>query len=301
MTILKSLKLGIREVYRNFKFVWILWAFNSASALVVAMPIYYLLTKDLNFSLYNDRLVESFDFIWYLQFRHQYQTNIGEFVYIFLAVVGIYSLMRTFFLGGLVAVFNSPKKNHTVDFFYGGVKYWWRFIKIVVISLFFFALSFGINDLLGELIEYGYKNSEELVTEMVLSSIRYLLLLFLIGSVTLISDYSKIYLAIKDEFRIFYGIKESLKFLKNNFTIVFTVFFIVAAMGAAGVTAYNLAGGYIPKTPFYFLIVSFILQQMLIIFRLLIRMLFCSTEVIIFKDLSAEMVKAEITEEKLEF
>ena len=56
---------------------------------------------------------------------------------------------------------------------------------------------------------------------------------------------------------------------------------------------------FIPRTPFYFLIVSFILQQMLIIFRLFIRMYFCATEVNLYKDLSADVIEVKAKEEKI--
>ena len=69
---------------------------------------------------------------------------------------------------------------------------------------------------------------------------------------------------------------------------------MVAVFGAIGAIIYNLVRVTIPETPFYFLIVSFILQQMLIIFRLLIRMLFYSTEVILFNDLIAEVISPKV-------
>ena len=133
-------------------------------------------------------------------------------------------------------------------------------------------------------------------TEFILRSLRYLILLFLIGIVTIISDYSKVSMAIDEEMNIRKGIEHAIIFIKNHFRIVFFVFLLVAIVGAMGGLIYNIVETYVPRTPFYFLIISFFLQQMLIIFRLFTKMLFCSTEVIIYKDLSAEVVSAEIQE-----
>lgn len=284
---------GIRSVFHNHKFVIIMWAFNAMAALVLAVPIYNILMDNLGTSLTSDRLALSFDYMWYIQFRNLYSLQFNQLPMSIYFVVGIYTLIQTFFLGGLISIFQNPDKNHTVDFFYGGVKYFLRFMKVVVLSLFFFAIAFKINDYSGELISILFKNSENVYADFILKALRYLLLVFFIGIITLISDYSKISLAVKDKNRIFKECFNAVLFINKNFGKVFITFLIVAIIGALGSIVYNIIGKYIPRTPFYFLFASFILQQMLIIFRLLVRMLFYSTEVNLFNDLNADVVKAE--------
>jgi hypothetical protein len=270
-----------------------MWAFNAMAALVLAVPIYNILMDNLGTSLTSDRLALSFDYMWYIQFRNLYSLQFNQLPMSIYFVVGIYTLIQTFFLGGLISIFQNPDKNHTVDFFYGGVKYFLRFMKVVVLSLFFFAIAFKINDYSGELISILFKNSENVYADFILKALRYLLLVFFIGIITLISDYSKISLAVKDKNRIFKECFNAVLFINKNFGKVFITFLIVAIIGALGSIVYNIIGKYIPRTPFYFLFASFILQQMLIIFRLLVRMLFYSTEVNLFNDLNADVVKAE--------
>ena len=118
--------------------------------------------------------------------------------------------------------------------------------------------------------------------------------MFFIGIVTIVSDYSKISLAVRDKTQILREIYYVMVFLKNNFNKVFATFLIVAIIGAFGAIVYNIIGRFIPRTPFYFLILIFILQQMLIIFRLLVRMLFYSTQVSLYKDLSADTIKIDL-------
>ncbi len=284
---------GIRSVFHNDKFVIIMWAFNAMAALVLAVPIYNILIDNLGTSLTSDRLALNFDYMWYIQFRNLYSIQLNHLPLSIYFVVGIYALIQTFFLGGLISIFQNPDKNHTVDFFYGGVKYFLRFTKVLLISLLFFAAAFKINDYSGELISIIFKNSENVYADFILKALRYLLLVFFIGIVTLISDYSKISLAVKDKNEILKECFNAIRFIMNNFSKVFITFLIVAIIGALGSIVYNVIGRFIPRTPFYFLFVSFILQQMLIIFRLLVRMLFYSTEVNLFNDLSADVVRAE--------
>lgn len=290
---------SVRAVIYNSKFVLLFWVFNASAALVLSVPVFHILLDNLEHSLVSDRLVHGFDYLWFVQFQNLYKLNIEQMPLNIYFVVGIYTLVQTFFLGGLISIFNNPKKNLYVDFFYGGVKYFYRFTKVLLVSLGFFMLAFKINDWLGDLITDVFINSENVMMEFILRSLRYILLVFFIGIVTIISDYSKVALAVMERRKVIREIYNTLIFLKNNFTRVFIIFLIVAVLGALGAVMYNLLEKEIPRTPFYFLAVSFVLQQMLIIFRLYIRMLFFSTEVNLYKDLSAEQIPVELVGEKI--
>jgi len=294
VTINTTLVQGTRSVFHNMKIVILMWVINAASALVLTVPIYNLLVTNLSHSAISDKLMENFDYMWFLQFRHLYQIQLDQIPLSIYSMVVIYILLQTFFLGGLISIFNTPEKNHIVDFFFGGVRFFFRFLKVLLISLVFYALAIKIYDWLGLLITSGYQDSENVWMDFVLKGLRYILLIFMLGVVTLLSDYSKVSLAINDKTKFFKEFYNAILFIKDHFSKVFTVFLIVAIIGALGVLVYNIIGKFIPRTPSYFLVLSFVLQQMLIIFRLLIRMLFCSTEVILYKDLSAEEVLVEI-------
>lgn len=292
-SIKNTVTVGIRDVFHNSKLVFLMWLFNAGSAVVLTVPIYNLLLVNLSRSNMSDRLTEGFDFFWFLQFRHLYEIQLDQIPISIYAVVIIYTLIQTFFLGGLIAIFNNPAKNHIVDFFYGGVKYFFRFFKVLFFSLLFFALTFKLYDWMGEFITWFYKDSENVWMDFTLKSFRYVFLVFMIGFITMVSDYTKVSLAINDRLKITKEIYSTFIFLKNHFNKVFIIFLLVAIIGAIGVLVYNIIGKFIPRMPSYFLVLSFVLQQLLIIFRLLVRMLFCSTEIILFKDLSAEEIPGE--------
>ena len=281
---------SVRAVLFNFRFVFLLWGANFAASFIVSMPIYYMITDHLSNSAIGSIVSEEFTINWLMQFKYLYQNNLGEIPLVLISTLGAYLLIQSFFSGGIIAVFNLPEKNHSVDFFYGCVKYWYRFTKIMLISLFFFALAFKLNDLLGDLISYIFLNSESELADFILRSLRYILLIFLIGIVTIISDYSKVSIALSDKDKILKEMGNAAVFIKNNFSKAFTAFFIVAVIGALGSIVYNIIASTIPRSPYYYLIISFILQQMLIIFRFLVRMLFFATEVYLYKDFSADVV-----------
>ncbi len=292
VTMKNILRDSIRTVYHNSKFVILIWAFNAASAFVLAVPIYTVLQDTLSHSLISERLLETFDYFWFIQFRHIYSVQLDQMPLSIYAVLGIYILIQTFFLGGIISVFNYPEKNHIVDFFYGGVKYFFRFVKVLFISLAFILIVLGLHDLWGYLIAKLFLESEKIYWEFAFQLIRYFIMVFLISIVILLSDYLKISLAVRDKTKIISEIKSAILFIKNNFNKVFTLFLLVSVIGVLGVLFYNIIQKFIPRTPAYFLILSFFIQQMLIIFRLLIRMLFYSTSVLLYKDLSAQVIES---------
>lgn len=281
---------GIRAIFYNSKFMLLHFFTNAAFAIILSGSLYYILANSLSHSVISSDLTLTIDYVWYTQFREFFKENLGELPYTIYSVVGIYGLIQTFYLGGLISVFHQPKKNHFVDFFYGCVKYWYRFTKVTLVSLLFYALAFLINDYLGDLIRWIFHRTEFIYADTILRSLRYLILLFLIGMVSLISDYTKVILAVEDELKMWRGVYKTLLFVKNNFSVVFGIFLLISVLGASGAVIYNLVGTLIPKAPVYYLILVFFLQQMLIIFRLYIRMYFYATEVYLYKDISAEII-----------
>lgn len=292
---------GMRTVFYNGKFVLLLWTFNLVSALILAVPIYNMLFDNLGTSLMSKNLIEQFDLLWYAQLRNLYSIHFDQLTTSIYAVTAVYTFFQTFFVGGLISIFHLPEKNHMVDFFYGGVKYFWRFAKVLVICVILLFIAFEVNYYLGELISLIFSKSENVTGDFILKFIRYILLIFFIGIVIMISDYSKVNMAVHDKTKVLTTILDSMKFIIRNFSKVFIVFLIISILGAIGVIVYNILGKLIPRTPSYYLIISIILQQMLIIFRLFIRMYFFSTAVSIFKDLDAKFVNADIerSEQKL--
>ena len=289
---------AIWNTFKNFKFVILLWFTNAALAFVIAVPVYALLVDNLQHSILSDKLAVEFDYLWFIQFMSIYKNTISHLPLLIYAIVGIYLIIQSFYLGGLISVYNNTEKNHISDFFYGGVKYFSRFIKVLLVSLFFIAIAFIVNDLIGELIKYIFRDYDYQLTDFILRSLRYLLLILLIGIVFIISDYSRLVIAIKDSSKVFKSIYDSIIIIKNNFSQIFIIFLITSIMGAIGAIIYNIVEIFVPSEPYPFLILSFILQQLLIIFRLLIRMLFVATEVIIYKDISADYFDSEINELK---
>ncbi|MBN1300408.1 MAG: hypothetical protein JW995_04260 [Melioribacteraceae bacterium] len=296
MNISQILKNSYYLIRRNLSVLVLFWATNAAMAFILSVAIYSLLMDNLQHSLLSDQLALRFDYMWFNQFMNIYDSTLSRLPLITYSVVVIYWIIQTFYFGGMVAVFKNPDKNHISDFFYGGVRYWLRFMKILLISIVFFGLAFKLNDLLGDLFTNLFGKNDYYLTDFILRSLRYILLLIFIGIITIISDYAKISLAVDEKQKALAAVKNSFVFIRQNFQVSVGTFLIISVLGAVGAVIYNIIDTFVPRAPFYYLMLTFILQQMLIIFRFIIRMFFCASEVIIYNDINADYVKPLVKE-----
>lgn len=287
---------GSRMVFAHRKFVLLFWITNIVFAFALSLPLFSVLQHGLANSLINSNLSLGFDYLWYVQFRHIYRNSLDAIPILLYAFAGVYVLVQLFYLGGLLSVYTNSKKNHVVDFFYGSVKYFIRFLKIAVVvgALYFAAISINV------LIDYGIKQifleKENAAVEFAVQIFRYLFFLLLISIINIISDYTKIAIVVIDSTKLFRSLYKSFQFIKKNFVKVMTVYFIMLVFVAIGATIYNVVDSFLPKKPVYFLLLTFLIQQLLIIFRVLIRMYFYSTELLIFTDGEAQTVSPAFEE-----
>lgn len=279
-----------RLVLKNWFYIFLLWGTNIVLSLVLTIPIFSMLRDNLSHSLFSSKLAIQVDYFWLIQFQNSYNNMFNKLPILFFSIVGINLLIQKLYQGGLIAVLSNPKKNHISDFFYSGVKFWYRFVKVTLLAILILTIILLIDSKLDSGIEYLTKAFNSVVLDLILRSIRYLILLFLIGVISIISEYAQIFLAIKDSQKIGDAFKNIFKLMRKRFWVVFATYLIVSIIGALGAIVYNIVAIYIPRSPFYFLILTFILQQMLIIFRLSITILLYATEVYIFKDFDAEII-----------
>ncbi len=292
----KEFILGLRGVVYNFKFALLFFFVNFLIASILSIGMWVNLNAYLSHSILSSKLLHSSDFTWYIQFRNLFANELNNLTFSFIVSIVLYLFLQTFFSAGITAVFKEPKKNHIIDFFYGGVKYWTRFLKISLVAIFLVIFAFVINDLLGQLITWLFSNSDNAMWDFIIRSLRYIILLSLLIIISLFADYAKVSSVIDDETKLNTTIANASHFLRKNFFITITLFMIIAVFGLLGAVFYNLVGNYFTKSVTGYIIITFTLQQMLIIFRFGIKMLFVAVEVNLYKDLSAEVVSVSAEE-----
>lgn len=285
-----------RLVFKNLKLVLLLFIVNFSFALALTLPIFSMLRQSLLHSSLNAHFTGEFDYVWFLQFSSLNKQALAELPGLLYIITIIYNFIQLFFSGGLMAIFNNPQKDHIVDFFFGGVKYFFRFFKLFCVALVFYFLLITLNAFLDAAIVSLMANSQNVILEFIIQLFRYVLFIVLIGIINMIFDYSRVITVVDEKLKIFQVIGQSVRFIKNNFSLTVSIYFITGSCVVLATIIYNVFDNYIPKTSLGLLIVTFFIQQLLIIFRLIIKMLFSAGEVVVYNDLNAEVIDTNVEE-----
>ncbi|MBI2416617.1 MAG: hypothetical protein HYV28_01690 [Ignavibacteriales bacterium] len=292
----QTLLYSARFTYQNKMLVFLYWATNLGFALVLTFPLFTLLKEELQYSAINSHFAAEFDFLWYIQFLTHHDTMVNVIPGLVISIALLYNLIQLFYTGGFLAIAAHPQKNHIVDFFFGGVRYFYRFVAVYLVTILLYFVIISINSLLVGIGNRLFADSQSTLPEFFFHFARYTLFLFWIVVVNVVADYSKVAIASKDESNLIRAAVKAFLFVKDNFALTISIFLILASFVSAAALAYNFVDGFIPKDSWYLIIATFFIQQMLIIFRLIIRMQFYASEYYIYNDLTAEPVRAYFEE-----
>lgn len=284
------LRMGTRIVFHNFKILLLMWVFNIAYSIIITYPIFQILKDDLNNSVISEILIYRLDYSWFVQFLIKYESFLTQIPFTIVSLSILYFFINTFFTGGLLSIYSDKEKNDIVDFFYGGVKNWTSLVKLNLLLLLFVILMFTANNYLEDLFSGLSKN----LIIVYFQTIKYLLILFSLMFFVLFFDYMKIYAVLKKERKIKTLLKVTFQIFKNNFIVIGSVYLMVSLISLVLILFYHTGLILIPGWPYYFLILSFILQQIILFLRFFVRVLFYSTEVLIFQDITADIIIPKI-------
>lgn len=285
-----------RLTLENTKYLLLLWFTNFALAFALTYPIFSLLRIDLTRSLLNSHFTGEFDFMWFIQFYSLNQRSIEGLPGLLLTVTVIYNLIQLFYSGGFISVLLNPGKNHWVDFFYGGVKYFYRFFKIFLLAISLYIIALGLNVLLHSGVLYLSSRYGSPILILTFNITRNALFLFFICSVNLIVDYTKIATCATDETKVRVSFRTALRFINQNFRFALIIYLICGSMVLLAASTYNALDSFIPRSNTALIIVTFFFQQLLVIFRLLIKILFFSTEVVLYSESNADIISTDAEE-----
>lgn len=275
----------------RLKFLTMLWFVNVAFALVLTAPLYVMLSGTLDYSAMGDKLLKTFDYQWYIEFKSRHHDTLLKFPSVMIMVGLVYGLIQTFLAGGVLAVYNSTeKKSMFIDFFYGCVQYTVRFFKIFLIALVIYLGLYHFNAWLMQFIDTSTRDfeSEQLVVAMHVA--RYLLLIFLFNIISLVFDYTKIKIVVDNSHKAFADVWATVKFVMRHFGNTLGLYLVISIVGWGLLLFYFFVEGTITPDSHLMIFAIFVLEQLYIVAKIWTRLLFYASQLEMFKDLRAEVI-----------
>ncbi len=284
MNPLRAIAAGAAILRRDWR-VWLLfYGVTLGFAAIVILPVVALLHIELGHSLYSIRLFDNFDpeFLAEALFRTG-GAPLWTMTPVVAALGLAYLLLMTFLNGGMLAVFTG-----TDAFWSGCGRNFGRLLRLAVYGLVCYGLAIAAGSALGGVGRRIWGEGMEEKPLVVFGGARAAVVLVLLLLLNFVFDYAKIRAVAEN--RRFMGatVLRSIGFLARHLIrtgITYALLLLAVLAAAAGWWALSNS---LPRSPVAWLGVTLVLQQICVLLRIALRLLFFSSQTALYRSLRPE-------------
>lgn len=279
MGILRIFGKGLRTAARNSKLLAYLWVINFVFASMIIAPLFLLIRKDFGQSLMGGTL-RNLGFTWLGDLIYKYQNIPQAITGWFLIPTLLFGFLYIFLNGGIIGRVAAEGEKVTLQNFFGDCgRYFWRFLRVFLLTVIGYALVFGILfSLIGAAFKPWIKGASNEVPTIIASNLRTLVFLLIFTIVQMYFDYIKVSLVIRDSKKVASTALSTLGFIGRRFFKAWVLYLLVGILFIAFTVLYFLAGKILPKEGLAAFLIAFVWGQAYIWLRIGVKVLFFSTE-----------------------
>ncbi len=275
----KAIFSGMGTTFRKPRILIVLYVVNAVVALVVAFPFLALVQAELGRSLLGVS-VRPVDLMWIGEAVLKHQDALAAIVAGFVACGFAFLALQVFLNGGLVGRLLDREGPSNLAAFAGDCgRYFWRFVRLFLVSLVFLALTLGI---VMRLVSAMFTPlSESAVTEwlpLILSNLHFLIALLLLSIVHMIIDYARIAVVADEERKVLKALRQALTFLRKRFFRAWAIYLLIVAATVAGSVVFYVVLGALGAPAVAQAAAALVWMQLYIVFRIWIRTLFVAAQ-----------------------
>lgn len=285
-------------VRRNPRFVVLYYLANLSAGLLLALPFFFLLRGFAGTSLAGAGLATRIDMDFLVELVKENRNAVPPLGALSLFVAAAYWLLGLFLSGGAFTVFVLSTRSKPIFFWGSAARYFGRFLRLFLLCLpVFAALILGLP-----LIESGLSRLF-FGTDPYQSTLywgRWLKVgLSFLGIILsgMVLDYARVHAVVRDERRMRISLAGGVIFAFRNFKATFGLAFSLFLLGTLVLLAYGALSGFLSFPVPLAVIFLILLQQVYILFRMLLRLSLYSSEVALFRAVSerreGEMFRGE--------
>lgn len=195
MTFLSAILTGISSPPKAIRLWGFLYLILLLLALLLALPIDNLLSMVFGRSLDLNRHLGEFDYTVFADLMNNYGNSISMLLFHAKWIILIYLVISVFLSGGLVSHFFRDKNRFRFsDFVKDAGHFFWRFLRLNIYFLFFYAVVFGLcfvlfQTILGGLSPFEIENDTRITPAFYCATGLALLLGILVNSVQSLAKY----------------------------------------------------------------------------------------------------------------
>jgi hypothetical protein len=252
MNALKSYLTGIKEALLQPNMIITLWLINFLFASLVYFPFSGLIKDFIGNSAVSEQLLTKWDNHIFFEWIINKASALQPIFLLMMIVAVLYIAVSLFLKGGMLSIFASRAGvrekipgRWVSRFFQGAGKYWWRFFRLFIYSLIFWALLFLFLFFLsaaGRLVSSGGIREQIVFIWFWVEAVIGVFLLFL---VLMILDYARIRIVVDDTGKVFFSMWKSAGFVFSRFGRTLVLYYLLTATGVVLFLIYWKSAGLI--------------------------------------------------------
>jgi len=295
--ILTSMKSGVAQMWANKRMVLVFYLANLVFGLLLMLPLRSIVARFAGHSLMGAELAGKLDMDFLFEFFKYNRAASSTFGGLILIVPAIYWLFVLFLSGGALATFANEEGYNSQRFWGSSAKYFGRFFRLALWCVPVFAVLFclqfpetGIQRLVFGSDPYQYVSYWG---GWIKVGLRYLSIL-LFG---LVLDYARIHVVLTDERRMRVSLWQGIRFAFGNFLQTFGLVLLLFVIGVAALAIYNPVADSFWAPNVLIVLLLFLWQQIYMFFRMMLRLTLYSSQLHMYRGLSAAQRTLPATDE----
>ncbi len=279
MGVFKAVLSGIGTTIRKPRLPVILYVVNLVFAVFVALPILVIIQTELGSSLWGSS-VRPVDLMWLGEAVLKHRETLPALLVAAAAGGALYLVLHIFLNGGLVGRLLDREGPTRLAAFAGDCgRYFWRFVRLFLMSLLFYVLTLGLAlQLVSALFRPLDENAATEWLPLILSNLHLLIALLLLSIVHMIVDYARIAVVADEEKRVLKALRHALTFLRKRFFRAWALYLLIVALTVAGTVVFHAVLGRLGAAGAAPVVLGLVWMQIHVAFRIWIRTVFVAAQ-----------------------
>lgn len=257
------------------RMVVLYWFTQTLCAAVAALPALGFVIPHSSHSLYGGEMLRHFDMMYLAELMDAARSSmLGLAALPVLLAVALSLLAAVFLSGGAVTLLVSDNEPYTpAAFWHGCGRNFWRFLRLALYSLFFYAIALSVNGALSKAIDKAWGKGMVEAPIVHANWARQALLLLLFLFISMAMDFAKVRLVAGDSRRSLRACFGSFGFALRRAASVLPVWLALGLALALSTALYVAIANRIEAPTMGAIAALFVIQQVYVLARVWLRMM----------------------------
>ena len=283
---LTSFFTGLVRANRSWRMILLLLVANILVSIPIAVPIFWLIAQTSSERLAaGAMLADKLDLNWMtdlvnLRLPGESVESVGGLIGLTMVVMGLfYLLLNALFAGGILEVFASREDGFTMHRFWAGCgAYFWRFFRLMLISLLFYGAVYVVYFLIRLPIDASVKQAAAYGPIFYKRWAAAVVLVLMFAFVNMIFDYAKISTVVGDRRGMFREVISATGFAVRNFFRAYSLYWLVGLIGLGLFALFAWLRASVNQGSIIAVFIAILLGQLAMAARMWTRLVFYAAE-----------------------